>query len=130
MSGSDANETRPSSSGNAARQTQRKIISRDRGYHGCSVISGSMTGMSFYHDKMGLPVPGILHTGVPHYWRPSRRDQLEFPAPGPRFDALIPPGPETVGGFIAELGSAPCYHLAARRLLGRDPEVLHRYDAL
>jgi len=25
--------------------------------------------MSFYHDHMGLPLPGILHTGVPHhYW--------------------------------------------------------------
>lgn len=25
--------------------TKKKIISRERGYHGCSVVSGSMTGM-------------------------------------------------------------------------------------
>lgn len=31
-------------------------------------MSGSLTGMSFYHDHMDLPLPGVLHTGAPHYY--------------------------------------------------------------
>ncbi len=73
LSGSDANETQAKLvwyyNNLLGRPRKKKIIARERGYHGCSVISGSMTGMSFYHDHMDLPVAGILRTGVPHhYW--------------------------------------------------------------
>ncbi len=73
MSGSDANETQAKLvwyySNLRGTPNKKKIISRERGYHGCSVVSGSMTGMSFYHDHMDLPRAGILHTGAPHhYW--------------------------------------------------------------
>lgn len=50
------------------KHAKKKIIARERGYHGCTVMSGSLTGMSFYHDHMDLPVSGILRTGVPHYY--------------------------------------------------------------
>ncbi|TIQ18149.1 MAG: aminotransferase class III-fold pyridoxal phosphate-dependent enzyme, partial [Mesorhizobium sp.] len=56
MSGSDANETQAKLvwyyNNLRGKPNKKKIISRDRGYHGCSVVSGSMTGMSFYHDHM------------------------------------------------------------------------------
>src|SRR5438874_2765314 len=73
QSGSDANETQAKLvwyyNNLRGQPKKKKIISRERGYHGCSVVSGSMTGMSFYHDHMDLPLPGILHTGTPHhYW--------------------------------------------------------------
>ncbi|MGL5010217.1 MAG: aminotransferase class III-fold pyridoxal phosphate-dependent enzyme, partial [Paracoccaceae bacterium] len=73
MSGSDANETQAKLvwyyNNLRGKPGKKKIISRDRGYHGCSVVSGSMTGMSFYHDHMDLPMGLIRHTGAPHhYW--------------------------------------------------------------
>jgi L-2,4-diaminobutyrate transaminase len=72
MSGSDANETQAKLvwyyNNLRGQPKKKKIISRERGYHGCSVVSGSMTGMSFYHAEMDLPLPGILHTGVPHHY--------------------------------------------------------------
>ena len=50
MSGSDANETQAKLvwyyNNLRGKPGKKKIISRERGYHGCSVISGSMTGMS------------------------------------------------------------------------------------
>ncbi len=53
MSGSDANETQAKLvwyyNNLRGKPSKKKIISRERGYHGCSVVSGSMTGMSFYH---------------------------------------------------------------------------------
>lgn len=61
LSGSDANETQAKLvwyyNNLRGLPKKKKIISRDRGYHGCSVVSGSMTGMSFYHDFMDCRSP-------------------------------------------------------------------------
>ncbi|TSE11592.1 aspartate aminotransferase family protein [Mesorhizobium intechi] len=110
MSGSDANETQAKLvwyyNNLRGKPTKKKIISRERGYHGCSVVSGSMTGMSFYHDHMDLPLPQIVHTGVPHhYWGATPGEsEREFSARrGEELDQLIERlGPENVGGFIGE----------------------------
>lgn len=110
LSGSDANETQAKLvwyyNNLRGNPKKKKIISRERGYHGCSVISGSMTGMTFYHDHMDLPFPGILHTGTPHhYWGAepgeteedfSRRRAAELE------QLIVREGPETIGAFIAE----------------------------
>ena len=110
LSGSDANETQAKLvwyyNHLRGKPQKRKIISRERGYHGCSVMSGSMTGMSFYHDHMGLPLPGILHAGVPHhYWgaEPGETER-EFSARRAKEldEMILREGPDTVGAFIGE----------------------------
>ena len=78
LSGSDANETQAKLvwyfNNIRGLHRKKKIIARERGYHGCTVLAGSMTGMSFYHDHMDLPLPIILKTGVPHhYWGSQSR---------------------------------------------------------
>jgi L-2,4-diaminobutyrate transaminase len=110
MSGSDANETQAKLvwyyHNLLGQPKKKKIISRHRGYHGCTVMAGSMTGMNFYHDHMDLPYSGILHTGVPHhYWgSEAGESEIEFSERRAReLEAMIlAEGPETVGGFIAE----------------------------
>jgi L-2,4-diaminobutyrate transaminase len=110
LSGSDANETQAKLvwyyNNLRGRPKKKKIISRERGYHGCSVLAGSMTGMSFYHDHMDLPLPGILHTGVPHhYWgaAPGESEAAFSRRRADELDALIvQEGPDTVAAFIAE----------------------------
>ena len=110
LSGSDANETQAKLVwyyNNLRGQPKKtKIISRQRGYHGCSVIAGSMTGMSFFHDNMNLPVPGILHTGVPHFYWGSEPGETEESFSRRRAaeleDMIVREGPETVGAFIGE----------------------------
>ncbi|MGO4174579.1 aminotransferase [Bosea sp. TAF32] len=110
MSGSDANETQAKLvwyyNNLRGQPRKKKIISRLRGYHGCSVVSGSMTGMSFYHDHMDLPFSGILHTGAPHhYWGAQQGEtETEF---SKRLaveleELILREGPETVGAFIGE----------------------------
>lgn len=110
MSGSDANETQAKLvwyyNNLRGQPKKKKIIARERGYHGCSVVSGSMTGMSFYHDHMDLPFGGFLHTGAPHhYWGAepgeteeafSRRRAAELE------EMIVREGPDTIGAFIAE----------------------------
>ncbi|HLY87557.1 MAG TPA: aspartate aminotransferase family protein [Acetobacteraceae bacterium] len=110
MSGSDANETQAKLvwyyNNLRGKPNKKKIIARERGYHGCSVVSGSMTGMSFYHDHMDLPVRGILHTGVPHhYWgaEPGETEEQFSARRAKELEELIlREDPETVGAFIAE----------------------------
>jgi len=139
MSGSDANETNAKLvwyyNNLRGKRTKKKIISRERGYHGCSVVSGSMTGMSFYHDHMDLPVANILHTGAPHYYWGSQEGESEIDFSRRRaaeLEALIlKEGPDTVGAFIAEpvLGTGGLtpppegYWTAIQ-------EVLRKYDVL
>ena len=110
LSGSDANETQAKLvwyyNNLRGQPRKKKIISRERGYHGCSVISGSMTGMSFYHNYMDLPLPMVVHTGVPHhYWgaHPGETEEAFSRRRAAELEALIlEHGAETVGAFIAE----------------------------
>lgn len=139
MSGSDANETQAKIvwyyNNLRGKPQKKKIISRDRGYHGCSVVAGSMTGLSFYHDHMDLPVSGILRTGVPHYWRGAEAGESEADFSTRRAreleEMILREGPDTVGAFIAEpvLGTGglvppPAGYWAAIQA------VLRRYDIL
>jgi len=110
LSGSDANETQAKLvwyyNNLRGKPRKKKIISRERGYHGCTVVSGSMTGMSFYHDHMDLPFPGILHTGVPHHYWGAAVGESEEEFSNRRAQELeamiLAEDPETVGAFIAE----------------------------
>ncbi|MFB9123748.1 aminotransferase class III-fold pyridoxal phosphate-dependent enzyme [Paraburkholderia dipogonis] len=139
LSGSDANETQAKLvwyyNNLRGLPQKKKIISRERGYHGCSVVSGSMTGLSFYHDYMDLPMSRILHTGVPHYYWGAEQGESESAFVARRaveLEAMIVrEGPETVGAFIGEpvLGTggiipAPQGYWPAIQV------VLNKYDVL
>lgn len=139
LSGSDANETQAKLvwyyNNLRGQPKKKKIISRIRGYHGCSVISGSMTGLSFYHDHMDLPFPGILHTGVPHYYwgaEPGETEEAFSHRRAVELESLIlKEGPETIGGFIAEpvLGTGGIIPPPAN-YWREIQDVLNRYDVL
>lgn len=110
MSGSDANETQLKLVwyyNNVRNLPQKKkVISRDRGYHGSSIAAGSMTGLPLFHAHFDLPIDRIKHTVAPCYYR--REDQgmseLEFSAYcAEQLEAMIlAEGPDTVAAMIAE----------------------------
>ncbi len=139
LSGSDANETQAKLvwyyNNLRGQPKKKKIISRERGYHGCSVVAGSMTGMSFYHDHMDLPLAGILHTGVPHHYWGAEAGESEVAFSKRRAAELeqliLREGPETVGAFIAEpvLGTGGLTPPPAGYWEEIQP-VLRRYDVL
>lgn len=109
-SGSEANDTiakmvwyRANAMG---KPEKKKIISRMRGYHGVTVASASMTGLPYNHISFDLPIPGILHTTCPHYWREGRKGETEEDFAtrcAADLEAMIQAeGPDTIAAFIAE----------------------------
>jgi 4-aminobutyrate---pyruvate transaminase len=115
---------------NAIGETKRKkIISRVNAYHGATLGASSLTGIPNMHKLFDLPLPGILHTNDPHFWKHGRdgESEAEF---GERMahelDELIErEGPDTIAGFLAEpvtggggvVVPPPNYYDAVQRVL-------------
>jgi len=111
-SGSDANDTHIKLLRyyfNAiGRPGKRKIITRERAYHGVTVAAGSLTSLpaNLAHFDSPLDALGILRTDHPHYYRGARtgETEAEFVARiTANLAALIErEGADTIAAFIAE----------------------------
>ena len=110
LSGSDANETNAKIvwyyNNVLERPDKKKIISRKRGYHGSGLITGSMTGLDIFHRQFDLPLPQVLHTEAPYYYRREDASLSEeaFSAwCAAELESLIErEGADTIAAFIAE----------------------------
>ncbi|PCD77519.1 aminotransferase [Pseudothioclava arenosa] len=108
-SGSEANDTMVKIlwflHGAEGKPQRRKILTRWNGYHGVTAVSASMTGKP-YNSVFGLPLPGFIHLGCPHYWRFGQAGETEeqFTARlAAELEAtIIKEGPDTIAGFFAE----------------------------
>lgn len=110
LSGSDANETNIKLvwyyNNILGRPEKKKIISRWRGYHGSGLMTGSLTGLSLFHNKFDLPLAQVIHTDAPYYFRRSDRSmsEAEFVAHcAAELESLIErEGADTIAAFIGE----------------------------
>ena len=110
LSGSDANETLVKIvwyyNNVLGRKDKKKIISRHRGYHGGTVMSGSLTGLPIFHNAFDLPVRPVLHTTTPHYYWGAQagESEHEFSERCAREleEMIVSEGSDTVAAFIAE----------------------------
>ena len=71
-SGSEANDTNirmvRTYWAEKGKATKSILIARWNGYHGSSMGSGSLGGMTGIHSQGGLPIPDIHHIGQPDWW--------------------------------------------------------------
>ncbi|WP_172299952.1 aspartate aminotransferase family protein [Pseudoruegeria sp. HB172150] len=84
---------------------KRIIISRRNGYHGSTMGSASLGGMSGMHAQGGLPIPDIEHIGQPFwYGEGGDTDPQDFGLARAReLEAKIAElGEDNVAAFIAE----------------------------
>ena len=110
LGGSDANETNVKLvwyfNNILGRPEKKKIISRWRGYHGSGLVTGSLTGLELFHRKFDLPLPQILHTTAPYYFRrddPGQSEAAFVAACVADLEALIDrEGADTIAAFIGE----------------------------
>ena len=88
------------------RPQKKKIISRQRAYHGVTIASASLTGLPWVHNDFDLPIANILHTSCPQYYRYAEagesEDQFTDRMAKDLDDLIQKEGPETVAAFIAE----------------------------
>ena len=109
-SGSEANDTQIKlvwyMNNALGRPHRKKIISRQKAYHGVTIASASLTGLPANQIDFDLPIAGILHTSCPHHYRFAHDGESEqaFSARlAAELEALIVrEGPETVAAFIVE----------------------------
>ena len=87
-------------------EPSRKIIlSRKNGYHGSSLGSASLGGMTAMHAQGGMPIPDIHHIDQPHWWSEGGdMNPEEFGVERARAleTAILEHGPENIAAFIAE----------------------------
>ncbi|WP_018701456.1 aspartate aminotransferase family protein [Amorphus coralli] len=109
-SGSEANDTALKLiwyRSNALGQPERKkVISRQRAYHGVTIAAASLTGLPNNHRSFDLPIANVLHTGSPHFWRSHRPGESEEDF-ATRLateleELIVAEGPETIAAFFAE----------------------------
>src|SRR5688572_13743350 len=109
-SGSEANDTQVKLvwyvNNALGRPQKKKIIARQKGYHGVTVAAASLTGLPANHTDFDLPIANILHTSCPHHYRFGQdgESEQEFSTRmAAELDELIEKeGPDTVAAFIAE----------------------------
>jgi 4-aminobutyrate--pyruvate transaminase len=109
-SGSEANDTQVKlvwyMNNALGRPRKKKIISRQKAYHGITIASASLTGLPNNQIDFDLPIANIIHTACPHHYRFAHEGESEedFSARLARDleELIIAQDPETVAAFIAE----------------------------
>lgn len=110
LTGSDANETNIKLvwyyNNVLGRREKKKIISRWRGYHGSGLMTGSLTGLSLFHNQFDLPFSQVLHTEAPYYYQRQDRNltEQEFSNDcAAKLESMIlEEGADTIAAFIGE----------------------------
>ncbi|MFO1153424.1 MAG: aspartate aminotransferase family protein [Rhodospirillales bacterium] len=117
------------------RPRKKKIIARDRAYHGVTLATASLTGLAANHRDFDLPFDWVLRTDCPHYWRGAHpgESEDEFVARlASSLEALIlSEGPETIAAMFAEpVMGAGGVIVPPAGYFARIQPILKRYDIL
>ena len=88
------------------RHRKKKIISRQRAYHGTTMVAASLTGLPASHRDFDLPIPQVRHTDCPYWYRYGHAGESEehfATRLAENLDLLIQrEDPDTVAAMIAE----------------------------
>jgi 4-aminobutyrate--pyruvate transaminase len=117
------------------RPHKKKIIARQKGYHGVTVASASLTGLPHLHRDFDLPIAGIFHTDCPHFYRYGEEGETEEDFATRLADQLeqliLAEGPDTIAAFIAEpVMGAGGVIVPPATYFDKIQPVLKRYDIL
>jgi 4-aminobutyrate--pyruvate transaminase len=138
-SGSEANDTAVKLvwyyNNALGRHRKKKIIARQRGYHGVTVASASLTGLPGNHRDFDLPIANIRHADCPYPYRgmqPGETEEQYATRLAEDLDRQIQrEDPDTVAAFIAEpLMGAGGVILPPRTYFEKVQAVLERHDVL
>ena len=138
-SGSEANDTQIKLAWyyNNARglPEKKKIISRQRGYHGVTIATASLTGLPANHADFDLPIDRILHTACPHHYRNAQdgesKENFSTRLANELDELIQQEGPDTIAAFIAEpVMGAGGVIIPPEPYFAKIQAVLAKYDIL
>jgi 4-aminobutyrate--pyruvate transaminase len=138
-SGSDANDTQIKLvwyyNNALGRPRKKKIIARERAYHGTTLAAAGLTGLPAFHKNFDVPLASILHTDAPYRYRHARPGESEEDYATRLAENLeqliVREDPETIAAFIAEpLMGVGGVLLPPRGYFEKIQTVLRRYDIL
>ena len=138
-SGSEANETMVKLAWIyhtvRGKPTKRKVIARDRAFHGSTIAAASMCGLTFMHREFGLPIPGFIHTLCPDPYRGKLAgesdDQFADRLAGELEKLILREGPDTIAAFIAEpINAGGGIIVPPKSYFAKMRKVLKKYDIL
>ncbi|WP_417784133.1 aspartate aminotransferase family protein [Terasakiella pusilla] len=139
-SGSEANDTAIKTIwyyNNARGKPQKKkIIARDKAYHGVTIAAGSLTGLAYAQNGFDLPASErILRAGCPHYYRYGHEGESEeefSTRMANELEAMIlEEGPDTIAAMFAEpIQGAGGVILPPKDYFPKIQAVLTKYDIL
>ncbi|MBE7637925.1 aminotransferase class III-fold pyridoxal phosphate-dependent enzyme [Sneathiella sp. P13V-1] len=117
------------------RRQKKKIISRQKAYHGVTVAAASLTGLPPLHNDFDLPIENILHTSCPHYYRFGKDGESEEEFATRMAveleELILKEGPDTVAAFIAEpVMGAGGVIVPPKGYFEKIQAVLKKYDVL
>ena len=117
------------------RPLKKKIIARNKGYHGVTAAAASMSGLASMHQNFDLPLPGIVRVSCPHFYQFSLPGETEA-----QFvdrlaqeleDTILREGPDTVAAFIAEpVQGAGGVIIPPAGYFAKVQAILKKYDIL
>jgi 4-aminobutyrate--pyruvate transaminase len=139
LSGSDANDTAVKMiwyyNNGRGKTAKKKIISRRRGYHGLTLISGSITGFDHNHTGFDLPFNGFLKVDTPDYYHNAQPGETEeaYAARCAREleELILREGPDTVAAiFMDPVMVSAGMHVPPKGYGPAMQKVLRKYDVL
>ena len=117
------------------RPLKKKIIARNKAYHGVTAAAASMSGLGTMHQNFDLPLPGIVRVSCPHLYQfglPGETEaQFVERLAQELEDTILREGPETVAAFIAEpVQGAGGVIVPPAGYFARVQAILKKYDIL
>ncbi|BBK31981.1 4-aminobutyrate--pyruvate transaminase [Stella humosa] len=118
------------------RPKKKKFVSRQRAFHGSTLMAGSLTGLPALHREFDLPLGGVVHTDCPHHYRgalPGESEEDFATRLAENLEKLIiaEGGAETCAAFIAEpVMGAGGVVVPPRTYFEKIQKVVKKYDML
>ncbi len=117
------------------RPEKKKIISRQKGYHGVTIACTSLTAIPVIQEAFDAPLDRFKQTGTPHYYRCGDAGESEEEFASRRAAELeqliLAEGPETIAALIAEpLMGAGGVIPPPKTYFEKVQKVLRKYDIL
>ncbi len=117
------------------RPDKKKIIGRQKGYHGMTVAAASVTGLAFAHGDFDLPRGRFVHAGCPHHYRfaapGETEEQFATRLANELEELIVREGADTVAAFFAEpVMGAGGVIVPPATYFAKIQRVLRKYDIL